>query len=159
MRLGRFLVGIGLGALAGVFLAPKKGSELREDVKTKSQDLYEKVRGLSVEDLQQMLNGTVDNVKKAVDEFDADDLKASTKEKFTGLQDKLQELSGKVTESEPVTKVKESVADVTNKINEKVEEIKKTISEQGNDVDTDKIEEEIAEAEQQLDDIIEEIKS
>lgn len=158
MSIGRFLVGLGLGAAIGALLAPKKGSEMREDISTKSQDLYAKVKDLSKDDVLNMVNGTFDNVKKAVDEFDADNLKASTQEKFAELQGKLQDLSTKVTESEPVTKVKNSVADVTGSINQKVDEIKKKISEQGHDVDTDKIEEEIEEAEKQLDDIIEEIK-
>ena len=33
MKLGRFLTTLGIGALAGMLLAPKKGSELREELK------------------------------------------------------------------------------------------------------------------------------
>ena len=33
MKLGKFIFGLGLGALAGVLMAPKKGSETREDMK------------------------------------------------------------------------------------------------------------------------------
>ena len=33
MKFGKFLVGLGIGAAAGLLLAPKKGSELREDIK------------------------------------------------------------------------------------------------------------------------------
>ena len=35
MKLGRFLTTLGIGALAGMLLAPKKGSELREELKGK----------------------------------------------------------------------------------------------------------------------------
>ena len=38
MKLGRFLTTLGIGALAGMLLAPKKGSELREELKGKGKE-------------------------------------------------------------------------------------------------------------------------
>ena len=39
MKLGRFLTTLGIGALAGMLLAPKKGSELREELKIREKKL------------------------------------------------------------------------------------------------------------------------
>ena len=36
MKIGKFILGLGIGAAAGLLLAPKKGSELREDIKRES---------------------------------------------------------------------------------------------------------------------------
>ena len=40
MKFGKVLFGVGLGVLAGLLFAPKKGSELREDIKAKSKSTY-----------------------------------------------------------------------------------------------------------------------
>ena len=41
MKLGRFLTTLGIGALVGMLLAPKKGSELREELKGKGKETPE----------------------------------------------------------------------------------------------------------------------
>ena len=49
MKLGRFLTTLGIGALVGMLLAPKKGSELREELKDKGNSVREiaKILGIS----------------------------------------------------------------------------------------------------------------
>ena len=51
MKLGRFLTTLGIGALAGMLLAPKKGSELREELKGKGKETLDSAKEMTVEDL------------------------------------------------------------------------------------------------------------
>lgn len=52
MKLGRFLTTLGIGALAGMLLAPKKGSELREELKGKGKEALDSAKEMTVEDYQ-----------------------------------------------------------------------------------------------------------
>ena len=49
MKLGRFFTTLGIGALVGMLMAPKKGSELREELKDKGNSVREiaKILGIS----------------------------------------------------------------------------------------------------------------
>ena len=57
-RRGNFLL---LGALIGLFFAPKKGSELRRDAKNKIDEIKENPKDV--------LQGTFDDVKEKINEF------------------------------------------------------------------------------------------
>ena len=70
MKLGRFLTTLGIGALAGMLLAPKKGSELREELKDKGKETLDSAKEMTVEDYQKLISETIDSIKKTVDEFD-----------------------------------------------------------------------------------------
>lgn len=158
MKLGKFLLGLGIGAAAGLLFAPKKGSEMREDLKSRSLDAYDKMKDMTKEDVEAILGETIENVKKSVDEFDADVFKASTKEKLDELTKKLEELAKDVQSSDEYSKVQEGVVEISKKLNTKIDDVKKKMKEQGIDLDSDKIEKEIDDVEEKLDEMIEEIK-
>jgi len=65
-----FLIGSILGFLLGLFLAPKKGSELRKEAKGKMEEIKENPR--------EVLGGTIQTVKdkitNMVDDCDVDDI-------------------------------------------------------------------------------------
>ena len=73
MKLGRFLTTLGIGALAGMLLAQKKGSEFREELKGKGKETLDSAKEMTVEDYQKLISETIDSIKKTVDEFDVDD--------------------------------------------------------------------------------------
>ena len=50
---GKFILGAGIGASLALLFAPKKGSELREDLKNKLDDLVNKAKDI---DLHQQMN-------------------------------------------------------------------------------------------------------
>ena len=54
MKLGRFLTTLGIGALVGMLLAPKKGSELREELKDKGKETLDSAKEMTVEDYQKV---------------------------------------------------------------------------------------------------------
>ena len=61
-RKGSFLLlGALIGFIAGLFLAPKKGSELRKDAKNKIDEIKENPKDV--------LQGTIDDVKGKINEF------------------------------------------------------------------------------------------
>ena len=86
MKLGRFLTTLGIGALAGMLLAPKKGSELREELKDKGKETLDSAKEMTVEDYQKLISETIDSIKKTVDEFDVDEFKESSLEKINELK-------------------------------------------------------------------------
>ena len=69
MKLGRFLTTLGIGALVGMLLAPKKGSELREELKGKGKETLDSAKEMTVEDYQKLISETIDSIKKTVDEY------------------------------------------------------------------------------------------
>ena len=61
-RRGNFLLlGALIGFIAGLFFAPKKGSELRRDAKNKIDEIKENPKAV--------LQGTFDDVKEKINEF------------------------------------------------------------------------------------------
>ncbi|MGL6105692.1 YtxH domain-containing protein [Romboutsia sp.] len=64
-----FIIGALLGFIAGLFLAPKKGSELRREAK----DKFEEVKENPKEVLQETLESVKDKVSNIIDNNISDD--------------------------------------------------------------------------------------
>ena len=157
MKLGKLIAGIGIGTVIGMLCAPKKGSELRKDIKDKSKDLYDKAQNISKEDIQELINNTIDEIKLAIDEFDADEFKENAGKKINEVKSKLEELAVSVKSSEEYANFKESVTKVSNEVTTKLKEIKTKIQDQDfNEVD--EFEGVIDDIEDELDVIIEDLK-
>ena len=137
MKLGRFLTTLGIGALAGMLLAPKKGSELREELKGKGKETLDSAKEMTVEDYQKLISETIDSIKKTVDEFDVDDFKDSSLAKLNELKDQ--------------------VDNVIVQVNDKINEVKEKMSEQEFD-DFSDLEDEINDIEDDLNVIIDDLK-
>ena len=67
---GKFAIGAGIGALIGILIAPKKGSETREELKVKYEEFLKKVKSLSKEDIQEEFQIKIEKVKKEIEELD-----------------------------------------------------------------------------------------
>lgn len=159
MKLGKFIVGLGIGAVAGVLFAPKKGSELREDIKNESLKAYDNLKSMTKEDVEAMLGQTIETVKKSVDEFDVDAFKETTKVKLTELESQLEMFAQKVKGSDQLLQIKESIVDLSEKVNSKIDEVKtKVLDATLSDEDIEKLENEIDSVEDKLEEMIEEIK-
>lgn len=65
-----FLIGSIIGFLFGIFLAPKKGSELRKEAKDKIEDIKENPR----EVLGETIKTVKDKITIIVDDYDVDDV-------------------------------------------------------------------------------------
>ena len=157
MKLGRFLTTLGIGALAGMLLAPKKGSELREELKGKGKETLDSAKEMTFEDYQKLISETIDSIKKTVDEFDVDDFKDSSLEKLNELKDKFDDVVKKLQDSDQYSKLKDQVDNVIVQVNDKINEVKEKMSEQEFD-DFSDLEDEINDIEDDLNVIIDDLK-
>ena len=157
MKLGRFLTTLGIGALVGMLLAPKKGSELREELKGKGKETLDSAKEMTVEDYQKLISETIDSIKKTVDEFDVDDFQDSSLAKLNELKDKFDDVVTKLQDSDQYSKLKDQVDNVIVQVNDKINEVKEKMSEQEFD-DFSDLEDEINDIEDDLNVIIDDLK-
>ena len=90
--LGKLVAGIGIGAGLGMLFAPKKGSELREDLKKKINELTDKVKEIDVEEVKKEFNTKVDEIKNDLEDLDKEKALKLAKEKGALLKTKTDEL-------------------------------------------------------------------
>lgn len=90
--LGKFLLGLGVGAGLGVLFAPKKGSETRKDLKCKLDELIEKIKNVDVEEIKEQFQNKVEEIKELMDDLDKEKVLKLAKEKGEKLKEKTEEL-------------------------------------------------------------------
>ena len=61
---GKLILGAGLGAGLALLFAPKKGSELREDLKCKINELVNKAKEVDTEEVKENLENKIDEIKE-----------------------------------------------------------------------------------------------
>ncbi len=87
-----FLSGILLGVAGGVLFAPKKGEELRKDIKIKSDEVYEKVASYDYSSHKEALVNKVDDFKSMVQDLDKEKVKDISLESLENLKGKAEDL-------------------------------------------------------------------
>ena len=90
--LGKLLLGAGLGASIALLFAPKKGSELRGDIKKKFDEFMKNVDDMTVSEIKDEFTTKVDEIKKGLDELDKETVLKAAKKKGNELKDKANEL-------------------------------------------------------------------
>ena len=90
--IGKFVLGAGLGAGLALLFAPKKGSELREDLKKKLEELSNKVKDIDLKDISNEFSKKVEEIKFELKELDKEKVLNLAKEKGEILKDKAEEL-------------------------------------------------------------------
>ena len=90
--LGKLLLGVGIGVGAGMLLAPKKGEELRKDLKVKIDEFIEKVKQIDVKEVSDNLSKKINEFKKEIEDLDKEKVLAIAKEKGEALRVKANEL-------------------------------------------------------------------
>ena len=69
-KIGKFFAGLGIGVGLGMLFAPKKGSELRKDLKVKLDELLANAKELDVDDVKELIETRVDEIKLELENFD-----------------------------------------------------------------------------------------
>lgn len=90
--IGKFALGAGLGAGLALLFAPKKGSDLRKDIKKKFDDFMKDVDDLTVSEIKEEFTKKVDEIKKGIEELDKETVVKVAKKKGEELKTKAGEL-------------------------------------------------------------------
>ena len=84
--------GLAIGAGLGLLFAPKKGSDLRKDIKKKIDEVMHHVDQMTVEDIKKEFTDKVDEVKKGLEDLDKEKVLKIAKKKSEEIKEKLDDL-------------------------------------------------------------------
>ena len=107
--LGIFVLGAGIGAGLALLFAPKKGSDLRRDIKRKFDEFMKDVDKIEIEDIKESFTKKVDEIKKELEDLDKEKVEKIAKKKAKELQRKAEDLVDLA--KEKGTPVLEGIAD------------------------------------------------
>ena len=116
-KLGALVAGIGIGAAAGLLLAPKSGEETRKDIQKKAKQIGKKVKDIDLNQVKEDLVKEFDKFKNEMKDMDKDKAMKLAKEQGTKLLAKCEDL---------ITMAKEKSAPMIEKTGK---DIKKKLSE------------------------------
>lgn len=88
----KFVAGVGLGVGLGMLFAPKKGEELRKDLKLKLEDLLNKAKDIDVKEVADDFMKKVNNLKNELEDLDKEKVLEIAKKKGEQLKVKATEL-------------------------------------------------------------------
>lgn len=89
---GKFLVGAALGAGLGLLFAPKKGSDMREDLKKQLDKLLNQIKDIDTEEVKKEFDKRVNEIKDDLNDLDKEKVLELAKEKALVLKDKAEDL-------------------------------------------------------------------
>ena len=89
---GKFLVGAALGAGLGLLFAPKKGSDMREDLKKQLDKLLNQIKDIDTEEVKKEFDKRVNEIKDDLKDLDKEKVLDLAKEKALVLKDKAEDL-------------------------------------------------------------------
>ncbi len=89
---GKFLVGAALGAGLGLLFAPKKGSDMREDLKKQLDKLLNQIKDIDTEEVKKEFYKRVNEIKDDLNDLDKEKVLDLAKEKALVLKDKAEDL-------------------------------------------------------------------
>ena len=92
MKLGKFLVGLGVGTVIGLLIAPKKGSEMRTDLKNKMDEMISKLKDIDKDDVKEEVEFRIAKIKDELADLDKEKAIKSAKKKGEELKEKTEEL-------------------------------------------------------------------
>ena len=89
---GGFILGAAIGAGLGLLFAPKKGSELRKDLKVKLDELVDKAKDIDIKEVREQFNKKVEEIKAELADMDKEKALSIAKKKGAQAKKKAEEL-------------------------------------------------------------------
>ena len=126
---GKFVLGAALGAGLGLLFAPKKGKELRKDLKDKIDEVVENIKSLDKDDVKKEFDKRIKEIKKELKDLDKEKVLKIAKQKGADIKAKTDELVDLAMEKgTPILKkaaeeLRDKAVDVTKEVTKKLESI------------------------------------
>ncbi len=89
---GKFLAGAAVGAGLGLLFAPKKGSDLRKDLKDKLNELWAKVKEIDVEEVKEDFDRRLTGIKEGLEDLDKEKVLRIAQDKANKLKEAAEDL-------------------------------------------------------------------
>jgi len=90
--MGKFVAGAAIGVGLGLLFAPKAGSETRQDLKKKLDELLEQAKNIDAEEVKRDFNKKVQEIREELADLDKEKVASLAKEKGVLAKKKAQEL-------------------------------------------------------------------
>lgn len=90
--IGKFIAGAMVGAGLGVLFAPKKGSETRDELKEKTDEVIKQIKDIDKEQVKEDFLLRVEEIKDELKDLDREKALKIAKEKALDIKDKTQDL-------------------------------------------------------------------
>ena len=89
---GKFVLGAALGGALGVLFAPKKGSETRQELKEKIDELMNKAKEIDMCEVKENIQDKIEEIKLELSDLDKEKVLKIAKEKGNQLKIKAEEI-------------------------------------------------------------------
>lgn len=125
--LGKLFAGLTIGAGLGMLFAPKKGSETREELKAKLDELIEKAKKVDKDEVKDEVEKRVASIKEELETLDKEKVLKIAKKKAKEIEKSAQDLVDYAIEKgTPVlegiaSNVREKAIEVTKEVLDKLE--------------------------------------
>lgn len=126
--IGKFLVGLGVGAGLGMLFAPKSGSETRKDLKVKYDEFIKSLKDIDVNEVKDEFLNKIEDIRNELEDLDKEKVLKIAKQKGQDLKKKTDELvelakqKGTPIVEEAADGIRQKAIEITKSVLNKLEE-------------------------------------